>query len=30
MLALIVVANPGCASFSHAMADVMRQMLLCE
>ena len=28
MLALIVVANPGRASFSHAMADVARQVLV--
>jgi NAD(P)H dehydrogenase (quinone) len=27
MLALIIVANPGTASFSHAMADVARQVL---
>ena len=26
-LALIVVANPGTASFRHAMADVARQVL---
>ena len=28
MLALIVVANPGTTSFSHAMADVARQVLV--
>ena len=28
MLALIVVANPGPTSFSHAMADVARQVLI--